>query len=697
MRLAEDPHDPLGVRQPPQEEKRIVMSATPRSHRKSASSRRLVGAALGLTLVVAAAPFLGSANAAQPTSDLAPASAETAVIAGANATDPAVWVNPTDPAKSMIIGANNVRLSTYDMAGAVLDQGIAGAAGSFTGVDTRNGVSLGGAPVSVATAVGNGVVHFYAIDPATLALTDVTKTAGGITDPELPKHGGSVSNVCMYKSPVSGKTYAFVMADNGFAQQLELTENAGKFGITVVRGYTGAASGAWDVAATAVDGCVVDDETKTLYASERGTGIWKFDAEPPATPATPTPGTLIDKPAPDGHLMNTTKGLAIVRTGEGAGYLLASSFDDTLTGAVDATFNVYDRGNNNAFVRTFKVTESVTADSCRDSKGIDATATNVAAGFTSGVFVCQDSKNRPVTGGGTVEDNFKMVPMDLIADMAARTTTTAPQATTTTTAPVQVPAPNKSGYWMVSSEGRVYAFGEAKTFGDASVPAGGKAIDLEPTPSGDGYWILDDIGNVYARGGATPMKLLDRSKLSPGEVITSLSATKSGKGYWIFTSRGRVIPFGDAVSYGDMTGTKLNGPVLDSIPTASGKGYYMVGSDGGIFAFGDAVFYGSMGNAKLNKPVQSLVPDADGKGYWLVAADGGIFAFEAPFKGSMGDKKLNKPVTGMVRYGDGYLMVGEDGGIFSFSNKPFTGSLGGNPPAAPVTSVAALDVPVAAR
>jgi hypothetical protein len=56
----------------------------------------------------------------------------------------------------------------------------------------------------------------------------------------------------------------------------------------------------------------------------------------------------------------------------------------------------------------------------------------------------------------------------------------------------------------------------------------------------------------------------------------------------------------------------------------------------------------------------------------------------------MGNQKLNKPVTGMVRFGDGYLMVGEDGGIFNFGGGAFAGSLGANPPARPVVSVAAL-------
>jgi beta-propeller uncharacterized protein DUF5122 len=250
---------------------------------------------------------------------------------------------------------------------------------------------------------------------------------------------------------------------------------------------------------------------------------------------------------------------------------------------------------------------------------------------------------------------------------------------------------SRSGYWMVGSDGKVYSFGDAALHGGTPpLPAGIDAVDLEPTPSGNGYWIVNSAGQVYAMGDARYMGNVDPGRVARDEKATSLSSTKSGNGYWIFTNKGRVLTFGDATHYGDMAATRLNGPVLDSIPTASGRGYYMVASDGGIFSFGDAKFYGSMGDKKLNAPVQSLVPDGDGVGYWLVASDGGIFAFEAPFKGSMGNVRLNKPVTGMVRFGNGYLMVGEDGGIFTFTDKAFHGSLGNNPPARPVVSVAAL-------
>ncbi|HEV3365021.1 MAG TPA: hypothetical protein VG795_12945 [Acidimicrobiia bacterium] len=249
------------------------------------------------------------------------------------------------------------------------------------------------------------------------------------------------------------------------------------------------------------------------------------------------------------------------------------------------------------------------------------------------------------------------------------------------------PGPTHSGYWLVAGDGSVYGFGAAAHRGNTTPGS----VDLEPTPSGKGYWVLNRNGAVHAFGDAAALGDVAVAALAQGEHPASLSASPTGRGYWAFTNRGRVLAFGDAPHLGDMSQTKLNGPVLGSVATPTGKGYYMVASDGGIFTFGDARFQGSTGGTRLNAPVQSLVPDADGKGYWLVASDGGIFAFDAPFRGSMGGTKLNKPVVGMVRYGNGYLMVGADGGIFNFSDQPFSGSLGSNPPSTPIVSVAAFE------
>ena len=259
----------------------------------------------------------------------------------------------------------------------------------------------------------------------------------------------------------------------------------------------------------------------------------------------------------------------------------------------------------------------------------------------------------------------------------------------------QVTNAEMTGYWAVGSDGKVYPFGDAPKLGEPA-SAALTMIDIEATPPGaygTGYWTMDAKGIVTAFGpvGYTPGHYGNASDFKAEERAVSLSATPTGAGYWIFTNKGRAIAFGDAnKDLGDVSTLTLNGEILDSAPTPTGNGYYLVGSDGGVFTLGDAVYQGSMGDTKLNQPVQSIVPDPDGEGYWLVASDGGVFTFKTVFKGSMGAVALNKPMTGMVPYGDAYLMVAEDGGVFNFSNKPFEGSLGANPPANPVVSITTL-------
>jgi hypothetical protein len=306
--------------------------------------------------------------------------------------------------------------------------------------------------------------------------------------------------------------------------------------------------------------------------------------------------------------------------------------------------------------------------------------------------------------GGALYDTLPSIRTDVAARIAAMpppsttttstttTSTTTTSTTTTSTVPVTTttapPPPARSGYWMVTENGDVYAFGDAAHHGNSGLRS--QVVDIEPTPSGHGYWIVDAYGNVTTHGDATASPRAAPA-LAPYEAVTSLSSAGAAGGYWLFTSRGRVLAYDGAPSFGDMGATALNGPVLDSIATPSGRGYYLVAADGGIFTFGDAVFHGSMGDTRLNAPVQSLVPDGDGAGYWLVAEDGGIFAFTADFFGSMGDTRLNRPVTGMVADGSaGYLMVAEDGGIFSFGTARFHGSLGANPPSRPVVAVATV-------
>jgi hypothetical protein len=249
-----------------------------------------------------------------------------------------------------------------------------------------------------------------------------------------------------------------------------------------------------------------------------------------------------------------------------------------------------------------------------------------------------------------------------------------------------------AGYYLLTADARVFGFGD-DICTEPVVGVRGDVVDIEgrPTIGNPGYrvttdegWFIDSCGyrDTYSSIG-------NAEALRAGERIIDHAATVSSQieGELYFTDRGRAFAFG-ARWWGDMGSVPLNQPVISAVATPSAGGYYMVAADGGVFAFGDAVFRGSMGGTRLNAPVVGLTPDPDGEGYWLVASDGGVFAFDAPFRGSLGAIRLNAPVVGMVPYGDGYLLVASDGGVFNFSNLPFEGSLGANPPSSPVIDIA---------
>jgi GH25 family lysozyme M1 (1,4-beta-N-acetylmuramidase) len=238
--------------------------------------------------------------------------------------------------------------------------------------------------------------------------------------------------------------------------------------------------------------------------------------------------------------------------------------------------------------------------------------------------------------------------------------------------------PDGSGYWLVGSDGGVFAYGSAGFFGSL----GGKALNapivgIAAAPDGKGYWLVGSDGGVFAFGSAAFFGSMGGTKLNAP--IVGIAAAPDGRGYWLVAADGGVFSFGSAGFHGSMGGTKLNAPIVGMAAAPDGRGYWLVAADGGVFSFGSAGFHGSMGGTKLNAPVVGIAATPDGQGYWLVAADGGIFAFgTAAFDGSMGATHLNASITGIAALpsGRGYWFIGRDGGVFSFGSAGFFGSRG---------------------
>jgi hypothetical protein len=350
-----------------------------------------------------------------------------------------------------------------------------------------------------------------------------------------------------------------------------------------------------------------------------------------------------------------------------------------------------------------------------DYTGTPSGTVTVNAGATTGAFtvpVLGDTDDEPdETFDVTISSPTPVVGItdatatvtitdDDLPPTTTTTTTTTTLPTTTTSGPATtttVPAPSDGdvvgggvGYWMLETDGTVYAFGSAEYYGDVRGRLNGSvAVDLDATPSGSGYWILARDGVVYAFGDAVihaPTRPL-AADLAPGEHAVAILSTLDGGGYWISTNRGRVATYGDAIYSGDASELPLNGPIVDAARAETGEGYYLAASDGGVFAFGSAQFRGSMGAGRIGGRVSAFAPDADGRGYRLVSSDGGVFCFSARFFGSLKRVVINREPTGMATAGNGYVVVGGDGGVFSFGDANFFGGLGANPPDTDIVTI----------
>ena len=242
-----------------------------------------------------------------------------------------------------------------------------------------------------------------------------------------------------------------------------------------------------------------------------------------------------------------------------------------------------------------------------------------------------------------------------------------------------VPTPRQAlGYWMVATDGGIFAFGDAAFLGSTGdLKLNSPIVGMAKTVTGRGYWLVAADGGIFTFGDAGFFGSTGALKLN--QPIVGMAPTGTGKGYWLVARDGGIFAFGDAAFLGSTGGTRLNSPIVAMATDRTGQGYWLVASDGGIFTFGDAVFRGSTGGTRLNSPIVTITPTPSSDGYWLVAADGGIFAFgDAGFFGSTGNLKLNKPIVGMTStcFGTGYWLVASDGGIFAFGNAPFLGSTG---------------------
>jgi 3-phytase len=301
---------------------------------------------------------------------------------GDAADDPAIWVNPNDPAQSVIIGTDKRGgLAVYELSGKQIQYL---PDGQMDNVDLRDGFKLDGQTVAIVTASNrkDNSIAIYKINPQSRTLENVAA--------RKIKHGLTVYGMCMYRSAKTGKIYYFGTSKSGEVEQWELFESNGKVDAKKARNFK---------LGSVVEGCVADDELGHFYVAEEAVGIWKFGAEP----ETGSEHTQVAKVG-DGHLFADVEGLAIAYGKDGAGYLIASSQGNH-------SYVVYRREGNNEFVKKFRVSAGEGVDGCEETDGIDVTTANLGPSFPHGVFVVQDGFN------DKGNQNFKLVPLQTIVKL----------------------------------------------------------------------------------------------------------------------------------------------------------------------------------------------------------------------------------------------------------------------------------------
>ena len=172
---------------------------------------------------------------------------------------------------------------------------------------------------------------------------------------------------------------------------------------------------------------------------------------------------------------------------------------------------------------------------------------------------------------------------------------------------------------------------------------------MAATPDGGGYWLVASDGGIFAFGDAKFYGSTGGIHLN--QPIVGMAATPDGGGYWLVASDGGIFTYGDARFYGS-TGGHPPQPAHRGHgrrrPTASG--YWLVASDGGIFSFGDARFYGSTGWPHLEQADRRHGGHARRRG--LLA--GGLRrrhlqpSATPPSTARTGSITLNKPIVGMA-------------------------------------------------
>lgn len=277
--------------------------------------------------------------------------------------DPAIWINPQDASKSIIIGTDKETgggLYAYDLNGKIINN-VTGLARP-NNVDIGYGLNINGKSVdfAVTTERETNKVKVYSV-PDLKEIGEFTVFDGE----ELRAPMG----ISVFKNPQTEEIYAIVGRKTGpsgeYLWQYKLSDDNGKIKAEVVRKF-GQFSGLKEIESIAVDA-----ELGLIYYSDEQFGVHVYHADP-------TKGNEELQLFGKGDFKEDIEGISIYKTETGKGYILISDQQAD-------TFNVYLRENpSQGRIAVIPVSTS-------ESDGSEVTNVNLGEKFPKGVFVAMSN------------------------------------------------------------------------------------------------------------------------------------------------------------------------------------------------------------------------------------------------------------------------------------------------------------------
>ncbi|WP_228529695.1 phytase [Diaphorobacter caeni] len=316
----------------------------------------------------------GSLPSVQPSAQTAPVA-----TAGDAADDPAIWLHPGDPARSLVLGTNKKQgLLVYDLQG---KERQFLASGRLNNVDLRQRVRFGSETFDLAVATQR--------DDLSLVLYQIDGDGKVQEAARLPTDLKDIYGVCLYQPPAGGLE-AFVNDKDGRLQHYRITRDDVKWKGGLLRTLR---------LGSQPEGCVVDDSTGQLFVGEEDVGVWTTRAD--AAQATPLEPVL----KVGDQLHADVEGMAIYHGSRGS-YLIVSSQGNDSFVVMDAEAPFRLRG---AF--RVGINAPLGIDGVSETDGLDVTSANLGGPYGAGMLVVQDGHKRLPDGS----QNFKLVPWSDVA------------------------------------------------------------------------------------------------------------------------------------------------------------------------------------------------------------------------------------------------------------------------------------------